>query len=124
MSFFTAAETADLDGEITALIDAASVITRVTRTVTNGALGQTETLVDGTTFAGLIGTKTLTERTTGGALIQTTELQLVTAAGVALDTGDVIKADGQYYAIAGRVGADSSLNAVHTYRVTRADVGA
>jgi hypothetical protein len=124
MSFFTAAETADLDGEITALIDAASVITRVTRTVTNGALGQTETLVDGAPFAGLIGTKTLTERTTGGALIQTTELQLVTAAGVALDTGDVIKADGQYYAIAGRVGADSSLSAVHTYRVTRADVGA
>jgi len=124
MSFFTAQETADLDGEITALLDEGTAITNVTRNVTNGPLGSTETLVDGATFRGFIGTKTLTTRTSDGVLLQTTELQLVTAASVSKDTGDVIKAGGLYYEVLGRVDSDPSLGTVATYRVARADVGA
>lgn len=123
MSFFTAAETADLDAEIRDLIDAGALITRVTKTVVNGPLGQTETYVDGATFRGFIGAKTLTQRSTTGALVQTTELQLTTAVSVDLDTGEMLQAGGQYYEVQGDTSADSSLAVVATYRVERADVG-
>ena len=124
MSFFSASETADLDGEITDFIDEGTLITRVSHTAANGALGQTDSLTDGTTFRGFIGTRTVTERTTGNALIQTTELLLTTAATVSLDTGDIVKADGLYYEVGGLIGGDTHFAAVATYRVVRADVGA
>lgn len=124
MTLFTAAEVTDLDGEVTDLINAGTLITRVTKTVVNGPFGQTTTLVEGATFRGFIGAQTLTQRSTAGALVQYTELHLTTAASVALDTGDMVKAGGLYYDVQADLSEDPSLAVVATYRVVRADVGA